>query len=150
MLAATIPALMSEVTTSGTIALLMRVSRRAYRLVRAHEDVLGMKLKSFIALNYLREEDPVTQRALGDTLMLDANNCVLLLNELEEHGWVRRVRDPADRRRHIVQMTPAGAKALAQAERALDKLEPYVLKGLDDDEIGVLQGLLRQAADGGA
>ncbi|WCB92952.1 hypothetical protein DSM104299_01652 [Baekduia alba] len=141
---------MSHATTSGSIALLMRVSRRAYRLVRANEDVLGMKLKSFIALNYLREEDPVTQRALGDTLMLDANNCVLLLNELEEHDWVRRVRDPTDRRRHIVQMTPAGVKALARAEQALDTLEDDVLTGLDDGDRAALQGLLRQAADGWA
>jgi DNA-binding MarR family transcriptional regulator len=145
----TLPAQMSsEVTTSGTIAALMRVSRRAYRLVRAHEDVLGMKLKSFIALNYLREEDPVTQRALGDTLMLDANNCVILLNELEQHGWVRRLRDPADRRRHIVELTPEGGKALERAEKALDQLEPYVLKGLGEDERVALHGLLRKAADG--
>ena len=42
--------------------------------------------------------------------MMDANNLVLLLNELEDAGLVRRVRDPADRRRHLVQITEEGLR----------------------------------------
>ena len=32
---------------------------------------------------------------------MDANNVVLLLNELEQPGYVARLRDPDDRRRHL-------------------------------------------------
>ena len=46
--------------------------------------------------------------------MVDPNNCVLLLNELDDHGFVERRRDPQDRRRHIVVITAAGLKALAE------------------------------------
>ena len=61
---------------------------------------------------------------------LDPNNCVLMLNDLEAAGHVERRRDPADRRRHIVEMTQAGRKALAAADRAMESLEEDVLGAL--------------------
>jgi len=81
--------------------LLTRLSRLVYR--RATEDVLGMRLKQYVALNYLRHSPGMGQRQLGDAMMLDANNCVLLLNDIEAAGWAERRRDPDDRRRHVVE-----------------------------------------------
>jgi DNA-binding MarR family transcriptional regulator len=49
---------------------------------------------------------------------MDANNVVLLLNELEDRGHIARRRDPTDRGRHRVELTPAGRRALMGAERA--------------------------------
>jgi DNA-binding MarR family transcriptional regulator len=81
-------------------------------------------------------------------LMLDPNNCVLLLNDLDEAGYVERRRDPADRRRHIVQITPEGLRALEQAEAKLEELEDEVLGNLDSAERQQLQALLVKALDG--
>ena len=61
-----------------------------------------------MALAYLRENTHATQQKLAKTLMLDANNCVILLNGLEEKGLIGRTRDPEDHRRHIVAITPKG------------------------------------------
>jgi DNA-binding MarR family transcriptional regulator len=81
------------------MVLLTRLSRVVYR--RANESVLGMSLKEYMALSNLRERKNVTQQALCDTLHLDPNNCVLLLNVLESGRRIERRRDPTDRRRHI-------------------------------------------------
>ncbi len=54
---------------------------------------------------------------------MDANNVVLLLNELEDLRYVARIRDPGDRRRHLVDLTTAGARALTRAERAQEQIE---------------------------
>ncbi len=81
------------------------------------------------------------------SMNLDPNNCVLLLNDLEAAGHVERKRDPADRRRHIVEMTPAGQKALAQAERAVEGLEDEVLGSLTPDERETLRALLGRALE---
>ena len=60
--------------------------------------------------------------------MLDANNCVLLLNELEDAGWTQRTRDPGDRRRHIVEITAEGpARRSSGRSAAQDTLEDEVL-----------------------
>jgi DNA-binding MarR family transcriptional regulator len=73
---------------------------------------------------------------------------VLLLNELDDHGYVERQRDPKDRRRHIVVITPAGVKALAKAGAKLEELEGEVLSNLDAAEREQLGDLLARAMEG--
>jgi DNA-binding MarR family transcriptional regulator len=131
---------MTPEPSPGSLVLLTRLSRLVYR--RATEDVLGMRLKQFVALNYLHHMPGVGQRQLGDLLMLDANNCVLLLNDIEAAGWAERRRDPDDRRRHIVEITDSGREALFRAEIALDGLEDEVLGTLSSDERDTLRDLL--------
>jgi len=132
--------------TTGTMGLLSQLNRVVYR--RATEDVLGIRLKQLIALEVLAKNEGCLQQELGATLMVDPNNCVLLLNELDEHGFVERRRDPKDRRRHIVVITPAGAKALAKAAAKLEELEGEVLANLDATEREQLRDLLVRAMDG--
>jgi DNA-binding MarR family transcriptional regulator len=83
-------------------------------------------------------------------LCIDANYCVLLLNDLEDSGLVERRRDPTDRRRHIVSMTEEGSKALEHAEAAQQTLEDEMLGALKTDERTTLAHLLRKAIDGQA
>jgi DNA-binding MarR family transcriptional regulator len=133
-------------TATGTISFLTQLSRVVYR--RATEDVIGMRLKQLIALDHLRDNTSCLQQGLGQMLMLDPNNCVLLLNELDERGFVERRRDPADRRRHIVEITPTGLTALEEAERKLETLEDQVLGNLNGAERSQLHDLLAKALDG--
>jgi DNA-binding MarR family transcriptional regulator len=128
---------------TGSMNLLTRLSRDVYR--RATEDVIGIRLKQFIALDYLREQGGTTQQQLGETLHLDKNNCVILLNDLEDDGFVARTRDPTDRRRHLVAMTPSGRKALERAEERLETLEDEVIGSLTEDERAALRELLAKA-----
>jgi DNA-binding MarR family transcriptional regulator len=134
---------MTTAATTGSMNLLTRLSRDVYR--RATEDVIGIRLKQFIALDYLREQGGTTQQQLGETLHLDKNNCVILLNDLEEDHYVTRRRDPTDRRRHLVEMTPAGVKALERAEEKLETLEDQVVGSLSDEERATLRELLSKA-----
>jgi DNA-binding MarR family transcriptional regulator len=121
------------------MVLIPRLSRLIYK--RATEDVLGMRLKAYVTLSNLRE-GPRAQQDLCVAMHLDPNNCVLMLNDLENDGYVERRRDPADRRRHIVELTPAGKKAMLAAERAMESLEEDVLGALEPEERDVLRGLL--------
>ena len=134
---------MNPATATGSIGLLTQLSRVVYR--RATEDVIGMRLKQLIALDHLRDTESCLQQGLGQMLMLDPNNCVLLLNELDERDYVERRRDPQDRRRHIVEITAAGLAALEEAERKLETLEDEVLGNLSQAERVQLHDLLARA-----
>ena len=134
---------METASLAGTMNLLTRLSRVVYR--RATPELLGIRLKEWVALVYLRESTRATQQRLAQTLMLDANNCVILLNGLEDEGLIERTRDPEDRRRHIVAITPAGQKALEKAERQLETLQDDVLANLSSDERDELRDLLAKA-----
>jgi len=133
---------MSTTSRPGSIVLLTRLSRAVYRA--ASEDKLGLPLKGFAALSSLRE-GAMPQKDLCVATHLDPNNCVLLLNDLEAAGHLRRVRDPEDRRRHIVEITPEGKAALKAAERAMESLEEEILGALSPEERDVLRGLLDRA-----
>jgi DNA-binding MarR family transcriptional regulator len=79
---------------------------------------------------------------------MDANNVVLLLNELEDREHITRLRDPSDRRRHLVEITTAGRQALKSAEKAQETIEDEVLQALDPEERAVLWQLLTRALYG--
>ena len=122
----------------------MRLTRLIHR--RETEDVIGMKLKHFIVLTQLRDfGGTVSQKALGESLNFDANNLVLLLNDVEIDDRIKRERDPKDRRRHVVVMTKQGEKDLERAEELLETLEDDLFAGLDPDERDELRGLMSKA-----
>jgi DNA-binding MarR family transcriptional regulator len=130
----------------GVTVLLMQLIRLVYR--RTPEAVLGMRLKEFAALSHLRDHGAAAQQAMGESMCLDANNLVLLLNELEAAGFALRRRDPTDRRRHIVEITTEGLRALERAERGMESVEDEVLASLSLEERTELRGLLSQALAG--
>ena len=138
---------MSATPPPGTIVLLSRLAKAVVRA--ADEEALGMKYKAYAGLTLLRDA-PQNQKDMCVAMHLDPNNCVLLLNDMEAAGHIRRVRDPEDRRRHIVELTPAGKKALAHAERAMEDLEGDVLGGLSPEERAQLRELLERAISGAA
>ncbi len=126
--------------------MLTQLSRLVSR--RSTPELLGQTLKELATLSFLRDYEETTQQALTEGLCIDANYCVLLLNDLEAADLVERRRDPADRRRHIVSMTAEGRAALQRAEAAQQTLEDVILGALDDEERSSLAHLLRKAIDG--
>jgi DNA-binding MarR family transcriptional regulator len=132
--------------TPGASVLVTRLARLVYR--RSPEAVLGMSLKGFAILSHLREVESTSQQALGDMLCVDANTLVILLNELEAAGHATRERDPSDRRRHIVQLTPAGRVALRKGEHGMESVEEEVFAALSDEERATLRGLLAKTLEG--
>lgn len=128
-------------------ALLTRLAKLVYR--RSSEEVLGMTLRHFVTLSYLRDHPRLPQQDLDEVLCIGANNLVLLLNELEAAGLVERRRDPVDRRRHVVDPTPAGVAALARAERNQEKIEDDIFATLSTDERARLRQLLERALAAG-
>jgi DNA-binding MarR family transcriptional regulator len=129
----------------GSIVLLTRLARLVYR--RSTEELLGIRLKELMVLAYLRDHAQASQQGLSEAMHLDANNCVLLLNELESAGFATRQRDPSDRRRHIVELTDAGRKALEHAEQAQQTIEGDVLAALSAEERATLRDLLSRALE---
>jgi DNA-binding MarR family transcriptional regulator len=133
---------------TGSIVLLTRLARIVYR--RSTVELVGMGLKDLAVLAYLRDSDVASQAALAEALCIDANNCVLVLNELEASGLVERRRDPTDRRRHLVELTGEGRSALEAAELAQGSVEDDVLGALSAKERCELRRLLGRALEGQA
>ena len=132
-------------TSPGTVVMLMRLATAIKK--RSTEELLGIKLRQLMLLSYLRAGAPALQQQVCEALWLDANNCVLLLNELEDMGYIERRRDPADRRRHVVDLTEEGHAALERAERAQDSLGDELFAALSEDERATLWSLLSRVLE---
>ena len=132
----------------GLIALLTQLSKCFNR--RSTEEMLGMRLKEFLVLSYLHDRPGMTQHELGETMLLDPNTVVLLLNELESRGYSMRRRDTEDRRRHVVEITAAGREALARGEKAREVIEDELLGDLSAADRRTLRRILTRALEGQA
>ena len=107
----------------------------------------GLRPRHLVALTLLRDQGGMPQPGLATALEMDRTNLVGLLNDLERDGLVARRRSTEDRRRHIVEITAAGAERLARAEEALGAVEDDVLGGLSAAQRRTLYDLLRRATD---
>jgi DNA-binding MarR family transcriptional regulator len=121
---------------------LARVGRRAAETTMSPG---GLRPRHLIALKLLSEDGPASQQGLTEALRLDPSNVVGLLNELEERELITRRRDPADRRRHIVEMSPRGEEELCRAYTRIRLVEDDLLSALSAEEKATLYHLLVRA-----
>jgi len=104
-------------------------------------------------LTLVTEWEPMTQKALGDTLRIDRTTMVSLIDDLERKGYVVRRRHPRDRRAFLVQPTPSGRAAKVQAVAILDEQQSRFLAPLTSaqrQQLGTLLKRLQQPPDPGA
>ena len=76
-------------------------------LDQAVADRFGLNRTDARALDVLDQHDrPITAGELAQAMHLTTGAVTSVLDRLEKAGWAKRVRDPDDRRRVLVQATP--------------------------------------------
>src|SRR6058998_2881808 len=120
--------------SAGSTVLIFRLARMSgYRLGEALA-ALEMRTHEFAVLHHLQQAGPLSQQELGSALRINPSNLVGLLDALEGDGLVVRPRDPADRRRHLVELTAEGQRRLAEAKRVVAAAELDLLAPLTEVE----------------
>jgi DNA-binding MarR family transcriptional regulator len=111
------------------------------RALEAFEST-GLNPQHHGILSVLEEGAPETQGTIADALGYDRSHLVGLLDELESQGLVERRRDPADRRRQLVKLTPAGKETLAELRAIVKSFEKEFFAPLDAEQRETLHKLL--------
>lgn len=86
---------------------------------------LGLSHAGLIVLHLL-ERGPATQVDLAAGARVEAQTMSRTIDRLERAGFVERRPDAADRRRRLVERTPAGAAVFARAGRIEAELFPQI------------------------
>jgi MarR family transcriptional regulator, lower aerobic nicotinate degradation pathway regulator len=105
-------------------------------------EAAGESAYHYSVLAVLEESPRETQATIADALGYDRSWLVGLLDELEEAGLIERKRDPADRRRHLVSLQPAGKKRLARLRAISHGVEEEFLAPLDPEQREQLHAVL--------
>jgi DNA-binding MarR family transcriptional regulator len=137
-----LPAGFPEELVESNLFLLKRLGMAAKGLSSDRYEELGLHPYHHAILAVLDEGSRDTQGAIADALGYDKGQLVGLLDELEELELVERRRDPDDRRRQKVQITPAGRKMLERLRRLSARLEKEFLAPLSERERQELHELL--------
>jgi DNA-binding MarR family transcriptional regulator len=132
---------------AGCGVLLARVARMSGQGLSRTLDAVGMSPHEFAILHRLAQGGSAHGRELSRSLRLHPSNLVALLDQLEATGLLVRRRDPADRRRQLIKLTPTGEKRLADAERAVAEAERELLSPLSAEERRELHSYLERVAD---
>lgn len=133
-----------------TTFLLTKLGMGTGRLFSEAMAPLGLRPPQFGVLTLLERMEGASQQAIGECLGIDPSSMVGVIDDCEAAGLAERRRDPADRRRHAVHLTPLGREKLAAARVAAAGLQDEVLAPLDAEERETLLRLLERLAAGGA
>ena len=131
---------------SSTSFLLKRLGFEVKDRVHDGYDAAGASPFHFTVLAVLDEGARETQATIADALGYDRSYLVGLLDELEERSLIERKRDPADRRRHLVKLTPAGKKVLAKLRALQASIDDDFFAPLSAEERAALHKLLHRLA----
>lgn len=127
--------------------LMTQTAMHASRMVSegfAAADARGYHYRLLAALE---EFGPASQATLGRRSGIDRSDVVAAVNELADGGLVERTRDPEDRRRNVITITPAGARQLWRLDGVLAGIQDELLAPLSVGERDELARLLRQVLD---
>src|SRR5439155_18063121 len=140
-----VPQLPEELVASATF-LLKRLGFAAKEgSMKAYEGT-GLHPYHHAILLVLDERSAETQGSIADALGYDRGQLVGLLDELEERGLIERRRDPDDRRRHLVGLTPDGKRTLSRMRMIARRSEEEFLDPLSEKERATLHALLFRLA----
>jgi DNA-binding MarR family transcriptional regulator len=123
--------------------LISKASTRAHRAIgEAMAAAGGGRAYHFAILAALEEFGSDSQVRIGNRCGIDQSDMHAMLKELTEQGHVARVSDPADRRRNLITLTPAGRRRLEELDRTLSRVQDDLLDGLSPAERDHLAELL--------
>jgi len=121
---------------------LAKLGRVAQRLSQEAIADRGLLLPHFSVLATLGDAGPLAQHVLADRLGIHRSHLVGYVDELEKREAICRQRDPQDRRRQVVSLTPTGRTLLAQLHTPIAELQDEFLSALSDQERTILMDLL--------
>jgi DNA-binding MarR family transcriptional regulator len=99
--------------------LLLKAGTQFHNIIDDALAELDLTGRQFLVLTFAGSADPLSQLDLSRRLGLDPTIVVGLIDGLEKRRLVRRVRDPADRRRYLLELTPAGRRLHSTASAAV-------------------------------
>jgi DNA-binding MarR family transcriptional regulator len=136
-----------DLTVEGIVDRIGGINRRIRWMHDETLDQLGVTMSDWHVLTALRWAGEPYRRKAGELARradLTSGAMTSRLDALEKEGLVSRLRDPADRRSVLVELTEKGRRKHQQAMGIQAQKEALLAEALTDREKEQLNGLLRR------
>jgi DNA-binding MarR family transcriptional regulator len=110
---------------------------------QAIADYLGLNRTDTRCLDIVERLDGVSAGRLAAEAGLSTGAVTTVLDRLERAGFARRAPDPGDRRRVLVELTPAARRELSELYAPLAEATLRQLEGYTTEEVGLVRDFLR-------
>jgi MarR family transcriptional regulator for hemolysin len=128
----------------------LHLTRVSKTVSRAFDETLaeaGGSLPAWLVLISLKSRQLASQRELAEAVGIQGATLTHHLDTMESAGLVTRRRDPANRRLHLVELTPAGDALFLRLRDAAMAFDRRLRAGLSDDDVAQLETLLTRLRD---
>ena len=153
MMGTPMPAATRDISDTSLRQFLGYNMKRAFNAI--HTDLLRtlqpleLRMVTFSALALIVENPGLRQAKLADALAIERPNLVVVIDELEQKGWITRAADPKDRRAHALSATARGKRQCDKAIVAICAHEARLLEGLGERRREQLATWLQQVETAG-
>lgn len=131
----------------GELSVVTRELHRAFsRALQARIANHGVSMGQWYFLRALWDEDGLTQRELSQRVGMMEPTTVTALNSLERHDLVRRVRNPHDRRKVNIFLTPKGRALRDDLLPEVEEIGVLATRGLTSVELALTITVLRRVS----
>jgi len=114
----------SEKNTLNTFIKLMRATESINNRLNRHLAEVDLTVSQFGALEALYHLGPLNQRAIAEKLLKSGGNITMVIDNLEKSGYVKRKKDPQDRRAVLIHLTEKGDEFISDFfPKHLDKIK---------------------------
>jgi DNA-binding MarR family transcriptional regulator len=127
--------------------LISETSRHGHRLLTEKLAEAGSRGYDYRLLAALQEFGPASQARLGRRTGMDRSDVASVLNDLADRGLAERSPDPADGRRNVITITPAGTAHLRRLDELLADVQDELLAPLSPAEREQLITLLTRVLE---
>ncbi|MEU4269128.1 MarR family winged helix-turn-helix transcriptional regulator [Streptomyces sp. NPDC026092] len=124
--------------------LLYALGKAARRRLTEKLSAHGLRLWHLTVMAMVADLGPQMKTVLAARLDMNASDLVKIVNDLVRTGHVDCDRDPADRRRVVVRLTPEGRSFLAALNAEIASTDDDILAPLNAEERELLGSLLRR------
>ena len=152
------PTTHAERVRESFVALMSQTTRQWRQVLDDALQPLGLTQATWLALLHIsRAPEPMRQKDLACSLVVDTSSLVRVLDTLQAAGYIDRL-EHSDRRAKTIHLTPFGEETVAQVEQVARATRRRLLAGIPQADLEtayavvsrIAQSLERSMAEGQA
>ncbi|HEY0898720.1 MAG TPA: MarR family transcriptional regulator [Sphingobacteriaceae bacterium] len=90
-----------------------------------------------------QHEERLSQKALSDILRIDKSYMVTIIDYLSDKGYVKREKNPNDRREQLIKLTDKAREDLNHIKNVFDELNKKSLQNIKEEDIDTFNRVLK-------